>query len=116
MKSNLKLILYLIVVSLAAQGLSVALPPYFSQMFMLACINAVLAVSLNLVNGLSGQFSLGQAGFMAVGAYTAASVNVFFLGALRGMVMGDQCALGFSLPVVGGWAGRGRVRGVVWPH
>lgn len=35
-------------------------------------VNMVLALSLNLVNGTSGQFSLGHAGFMAVGAYTAA--------------------------------------------
>ena len=32
----------------------------------------ILAVSLNVVNGFTGQFSLGHAGFMAVGAYTAA--------------------------------------------
>ena len=30
-------------------------------------INVILAVSLNLVNGYTGQFSLGHAGFMAVG-------------------------------------------------
>lgn len=35
-------------------------------------VNAILAMSLNLVNGVSGQFSLGHAGFMAVGAYTSA--------------------------------------------
>ena len=64
---------------------------------MLACINAILAVSLNLVNGLSGQFSLGHAGFMAVGAYTAASINVFCLGSIRGSAVGDQCALVLSL-------------------
>ena len=33
-------------------------------------INIILAVSLNLINGYTGQFSLGHAGFMAVGAYT----------------------------------------------
>ncbi len=36
-----------------------------------------LAVSLNLINGLAGQFSLGHAAFMAVGGYAAASVTVF---------------------------------------
>jgi len=30
----------------------------------------ILAVSLNLINGITGQFSLGHAGFMAIGAYT----------------------------------------------
>ncbi len=35
----------------------------------------ILAVSLSIVNGLTGQFSIGHAGFMAVGAYTGASVT-----------------------------------------
>lgn len=35
-------------------------------------INVILAVSLNLINGVTGQFSLGHAGFMAVGAYSSA--------------------------------------------
>src|SRR5450755_4436730 len=39
-------------------------------------INIILAVSLNLINGYTGQFSLGHAGFMAVGAYTAAAITI----------------------------------------
>ena len=39
-------------------------------------INVILAVSLNLINGHTGQFSLGHAGFMAVGAYTAARLTI----------------------------------------
>jgi branched-chain amino acid transport system permease protein len=35
-------------------------------------IAVILAVSLNLVNGLTGQFSIGHAGFMAVGGYVSA--------------------------------------------
>jgi branched-chain amino acid transport system permease protein len=38
-------------------------------------VNVVAAVSLNLVNGFTGQFSMGHAGFMAVGAYTAAFIT-----------------------------------------
>ena len=38
-------------------------------------VNVILAVSLNLINGYTGQFSLGHAGFMAVGAYTAAVIT-----------------------------------------
>ncbi len=41
-------------------------------------INIILAVSLNLINGYTGQFSLGHAGFMAVGAYTAAKFSLVF--------------------------------------
>lgn len=39
-------------------------------------INIVLAVSLNLINGHTGQFSLGHAGFMAVGGYTSAKLTL----------------------------------------
>jgi branched-chain amino acid transport system permease protein len=42
-------------------------------------INIILAVSLNLINGHTGQFSLGHAGFMAVGGYTAAKFSLVFL-------------------------------------
>ena len=44
-------------------------------------VNVILAVSLNVVNGFTGQFSLGHAGFMAVGAYTAARITLSFSGA-----------------------------------
>ncbi len=37
-----------------------------------------LAVSLNLINGITGQFSLGHAGFFAVGAYLSAGFSVYF--------------------------------------
>lgn len=42
---------------------------YVMHVAMIAGINIILAVSLQLINGVSGQFSLGHAGFMAVGAY-----------------------------------------------
>lgn len=45
---------------------------YYMQILTLACINIILAVSLNLINGFTGQFSIGHAGFMGVGAYVAA--------------------------------------------
>src|SRR5229473_1883656 len=37
-------------------------------------IAIILAVSLNLVNGLTGQFSIGHAGFMAVGGYVSSVI------------------------------------------
>jgi branched-chain amino acid transport system permease protein len=43
-------------------------------------INIILAVSLNLINGHAGQFSLGHAGFMAVGGYTAAKLSLILQG------------------------------------
>ena len=45
---------------------------YVLRIFLLCGINAILAVGLNLINGTTGQFSIGHAGFMAVGAYTTA--------------------------------------------
>lgn len=45
---------------------------YYQINLAAMCINIILAVSLNLINGFTGQLSLGHAGFMAVGAYVAA--------------------------------------------
>lgn len=46
------------------------------QIFKLCAINVILALSLNLINGFTGLFSLGHAGFMAVGAYTCAILSM----------------------------------------
>jgi len=46
----------------------------------------ILAVSLNLINGFTGLFSIGHAGFMAIGAYTAAAVSVYEGPAIRAVV------------------------------
>jgi len=51
--------------------------PYFTDILTRIGINITLAVSLNLINGHTGQFSLGHAGFMAIGAYTAAALTMF---------------------------------------
>jgi branched-chain amino acid transport system permease protein len=63
-------------------GLYYILPPYFGSIWLAIGINALLAVSLNLINGVTGQFSLGHAGFMAIGAYTAAWLSTGPLAAL----------------------------------
>jgi len=56
----------------------VSISPYYLQILSLAGINIILAVSLNLINGFTGQFSIGHAGFMAIGAYGAAYVTATF--------------------------------------
>lgn len=61
------------------------LNPYYFQVVIYIGINIILASSLNLINGFAGQFSLGHAGFMAVGAYTSA------------MVTKELCATGSAL-------------------
>lgn len=48
------------------------LNPYLFSILMYSGINATLAASLNLVNGFTGQFSMGHAGFMSVGGYVSA--------------------------------------------
>jgi branched-chain amino acid transport system permease protein len=54
-----------------------AVNPYIYRIAVLCGINVVLALSLNLVNGVTGQFSIGHAGFMAVGAYISAAFTVY---------------------------------------
>ena len=45
---------------------------YWQRILNLIAINAILALSLNLIYGMTGMFSLGHAGFMAIGAYVSA--------------------------------------------
>ena len=61
-------------------GVNIVLPrlvnPYIAQVIVLCGINIILAVSLNLINGFTGQFSIGHAGFMALGAYGSAMFSL----------------------------------------
>jgi branched-chain amino acid transport system permease protein len=63
-------------------------PAYYSRIIMLSGIAITLAVSLNLINGFTGQFSIGHAGFMAVGAYSAAYFSVNY-GAHLATTLGE---------------------------
>ena len=83
--------------------------PYVRGIVVLAGINVMLAVSLNVINGITGQFSIGHAGFMAVGAYTGAAVTVFCGTALErwaghGVINPDHPVLNLFLVRVGGAA------------
>lgn len=78
MKSWSRIVLLIaLAASLGISYCSDQIDDYYLDIFLNVGINILLAVSLNLVNGYTGQFSLGHAGFMAVGAYTAASVTLF---------------------------------------
>ena len=54
------------------------LPNFWRLQVVVIAINIIMAASLNLINGITGQFSLGHAGFMAVGAYVSAVGTVFY--------------------------------------
>jgi branched-chain amino acid transport system permease protein len=76
---------------------------YIIQVAMLCGINIILAVSLNLINGFTGQFSIGHAGFMAVGAYGAAMftlrVGQGWVTALTGAGVPPPVAQGLELAI-----------------
>ncbi len=55
------------------------LNPYVVQILMYVGINMILTLALNLVNGYMGEFSVGHAGFMGIGAYVAAILTVAVL-------------------------------------
>ncbi|HEX9398532.1 MAG TPA: branched-chain amino acid ABC transporter permease [Anaeromyxobacter sp.] len=76
------------------------MPPRYFLWVVAIGVNVVLAVSLNVVNGFTGQFSLGHAGFMAVGAYTAAKVSLVLGGVKIAMLpeaVSDQLAFALAL-------------------
>jgi branched-chain amino acid transport system permease protein len=54
------------------------IPYYYAEILALTGIAVILAVSLNLITGFTGQFSIGHAGFMAVGAYASVFITVYF--------------------------------------
>ena len=94
------LIALVLVIALAA-GVYPGIGYYYQDILLVAGINIVLAVSLNLINGYTGQFSLGHAGFMAVGAYSAAALTSFVLPKLGVAELGTQAFFFVSL-VAGG--------------
>jgi branched-chain amino acid transport system permease protein len=81
MKKTTKWLLSLITIGLLAYALTVLEANRFAQgmlysVLQKSAILAIAAVSMNLLNGFTGLFSLGQAGFMALGAYTTAILTI----------------------------------------
>lgn len=73
----------------------------------LICSNIMLAAGLNLIIGFSGQFSLGHAGFMAIGAYSTAIISSanptvpgFIFGLIVGMFLSGLIALLVGIPTL----------------
>ena len=78
------IVAYLIVLILIQVGV---VNDYYFAIIVTICINIILAASLNLVVGFTGQLSLGHAGFMAIGAYTCAIITMNLDSAI-GLVIG----------------------------
>ena len=83
--------------------------PYVNLVLKYVGINIILTVSLNLVNGYMGEFSVGHAGFMAIGAYAAAILTVwvfpagtgvwlFPLALIAGGLAAGVAGLGIAIP------------------
>lgn len=95
---------YLIVLVLIQAGVINA---YLQATMVTICVNIMLAVSLNLVTGFTGQFSLGHAGFMAIGAYSTGLITMaiptvwgFVLGLATGAVLAAMVGFLIGLPTL----------------
>jgi len=100
-RPQLALLAALVVIGIVS-AVSSGSNPYFLDVAVNCGINVTLAVSLNLINGYTGQFSLGHAGFMAVGAYSAAVLTTTFGAALLPFVGGQTWLLFLLALAVGG--------------
>ena len=94
-----------ILVAFGVSYFSDRIDPYYLDVMTGVGINIILAVSLNLVNGYTGQFSLGHAGFMSVGAYLSAAITLLLgprlLGGAGGSAL-QQGLLFLGALIVGG--------------
>lgn len=78
-KKWISLTLTLVLCALLVAGLALLqndASDYVLRIARLCAINLVLALAMNLINGFTGIFSLGHAGFMAIGAYATALLTI----------------------------------------
>lgn len=78
---------------------------YYLQVLAFIGIFTILAISLDIINGYAGQFSIGHAGFMAVGAYVSAYLTYFynlnfFLATAAGAIAAGFFGLIIGLPTL----------------
>lgn len=79
MKLNRKMILTIIALAILVVLLyfaELSLNPYYKRILNLCAIYGIFSVTFNLIFGYTGQFSLGHAGFAAIGAYIAALLTL----------------------------------------
>src|SRR5689334_5247684 len=73
--TTLALIGVVIVLESRSAGLERIIPDTaWRQLALFAMVNVIVALSLNVINGMAGQFSIGHAGFVGIGAYTGAVI------------------------------------------
>ena len=72
------LVAALVALSYILDAISISGMAYYNRIIVLMGVNITLAVSLNIINGHAGQFSLGHAGFMAIGAYFASYLTITY--------------------------------------
>jgi len=92
-----------------------ALPSYHIAITVIkkATVYALVAVSMNLLNGFTGLFSLGQAGFMLLGAYSYAVLTIPVAKRASVYQYFDGGAIQFSLPEMFGGGTVGTVIGML---
>lgn len=78
---------------------------YWTGILIVACINIILATSLNLASGYLGQLTLGHAGFMSIGAYVAALSSIYFntpflISLLLGSIVAGIVGLIIGIPTL----------------
>nr|WP_092751761.1 branched-chain amino acid ABC transporter permease [Hydrogenoanaerobacterium saccharovorans] len=69
-------VIFFIILIIAIYFANENIDSYLRRIISLCAIYTIMGLSMNLVNGFTGMFSLGQAGFMAIGAYTVAIFTV----------------------------------------
>lgn len=114
----------LLLIVLLIENLSVFLPAasvpkIFQSTSMLftvlkkGVVYSLVAVSMNLLNGFTGLFSLGQAGFMLLGAYTYAILTIPTASRDTVYYIYNGSAINFSLPEIFGGGAVGLILGVL---
>lgn len=96
------LVIYVVIQVLISTSV---LNQFYSNTLIFICINIMLAVSLHLVIGITGQFSIGHAGFLALGAYISAIVTMklhlpFILALILGGIVAAIAGLIVGIPTL----------------
>ncbi|MBN8645271.1 MAG: branched-chain amino acid ABC transporter permease [Planctomycetes bacterium] len=78
LRSALPVVVIVALAVMAQVVLKGLLGGYYADLAITIGVNIVLAVSLTIVNGFTGQFSMGHAGFLAVGGYVSGAVTYYF--------------------------------------